>query len=228
MYTGEALTEFSTLVSRILSDGESKYGDQYKKSDQLEFIREKLERIRNGEPEWKRQEDLAKIAAYAFLAWRKQNERSQVIAIASFTGETARKLHSEGLLFDFIHERSASVGDIYDQLIKQTDCDTLLMLGWQYKLPQGVLDRFGPNCYNLHPGTLPGLEGRDPHVRALSEKRTFTHATIHRVTSEIDVGPIMMQHVVFIDPDDTTASLLQKLKLAGLKLARTFLQEVII
>lgn len=227
MYTDEALTAFSTLMLKILEEGSNKYGEQYRKSDQLEFIREKLQRIKSGEPEWKRLEDLGKIATYAFLAWKKNALHSRVIAISSFTGETARILESEGLIYRYLYERDGSVGGIYDELINQKECDTLIMLGWQYKLPQGVLARFGRQCYNLHPGTLPGLEGRDPHIRALDEKREFTHATIHRVTPEIDQGPILMQHVVFIDPADTAATLLKKLKLAGLKLARTFLQEVI-
>lgn len=222
----ETLTEFNILMQRILNEGRSKYGDAYKQSDQLEFIREKLRRIDGSTPVWKKQEDLVKIAAYAYLGYHKLNETPRVIALSSFTSDTAQTLLKEGLIGRFIHETESSIGDIYNQLTTQKYYDTLIMLGWAHKLPQGVLQRFGLRCYNLHPGTLPDLPGRDPHIRALDEKRAYTHATIHRVTDVIDSGPVMMQHVVFINDDDTPESLLTRLKLAGLKLTRLFLKEI--
>lgn len=227
MFTKDDYQAFSSRVYRRLQEGMNKYGVTYRRSDQVEFIQEKLRRIRSGQPGWKTDEDLTKVAAYAFLAWVKRRTPSRVAALSSFTGATAKKLYEEGLIGTVYYEADRSIGETYELLLTNPGVDTLFMLGWKHILPEHVIEHFKNRCFNLHPGTLPGLEGKDPHIRALVERRTGTHVTIHRVTPQVDSGEIMMQRYVPIYPMDTPETLLARLKDAGLKLARLFLQEVL-
>ena len=60
---------------------------------------------------------------------------------------------------------------------------------------------------NIHPSLLPAFTGMNTHQRAIDAGCRFAGATVHRVTAELDVGPILAQAAVPILPADTAESL---------------------
>ena len=60
---------------------------------------------------------------------------------------------------------------------------------------------------NIHPSLLPAFPGLHTHQRAIDEGCKFAGCTVHRVTAELDVGPILEQAVVPVLPDDTADTL---------------------
>jgi methionyl-tRNA formyltransferase len=44
---------------------------------------------------------------------------------------------------------------------------------------------------NIHPGALPDFRGVDPVLRALEKGATTLGVTLHRITSELDAGPVL-------------------------------------
>lgn len=73
--------------------------------------------------------------------------------------------------------------------------------------PHGIL--------NLHPSLLPKYRGPSPIQSAILAGDTETGITIMRIEMETDAGAILSQHSYPIAPDDTTASLTDKLAHAG-------------
>lgn len=64
---------------------------------------------------------------------------------------------------------------------------------------------------NLHPSLLPRYRGPSPIQSAVMDGEDKTGLTIMRLTMEVDAGDILLQEEVDIMPDDTTASLMQRL-----------------
>jgi len=60
---------------------------------------------------------------------------------------------------------------------------------------------------NIHPSLLPTFAGLNTHQRALEAGCQFAGATVHRVTADLDHGPILAQAVVPVLPDDTADTL---------------------
>ena len=60
---------------------------------------------------------------------------------------------------------------------------------------------------NIHPSLLPAFPGLRTHARALEAGCRFAGATVHRVTADLDHGPILDQAAVPVLPDDTPESL---------------------
>lgn len=73
--------------------------------------------------------------------------------------------------------------------------------------PRGIL--------NLHPSLLPKYRGPSPIQSAILAGDTETGITIMRIEMETDAGAILLQRAHPIAPDDTTASLTEKLARAG-------------
>lgn len=68
-------------------------------------------------------------------------------------------------------------------------------------LPKSILERFSPDhSYNFHPGT-PQYPGLDAHRWACYEQSTTFGATLHKLTSVVDGGPIVATLEMSVRPD---------------------------
>jgi phosphoribosylglycinamide formyltransferase-1 len=70
---------------------------------------------------------------------------------------------------------------------------------------------------NVHPSLLPafggeGCYGHHVHRLVLERGVRFTGCTVHFTTDEVDGGPIVDQAVVEVRPDDTVASLAERVQ----------------
>ncbi len=80
--------------------------------------------------------------------------------------------------------------------------DLVLLAGFMRILGIGFVRRFEGRMLNVHPSLLPAFPGLHTHRRALDAGCKAVGATVHFVTSELDHGPIVMQSVVPVRPDD--------------------------
>ena len=74
-------------------------------------------------------------------------------------------------------------------------------------LSAGLVARGRDRLLNVHPSLLPALRGLDTHRRALAAGVRFHGCTVHLVRAELDAGPIIVQGVLAVRPDDTPDSL---------------------
>ncbi len=76
-------------------------------------------------------------------------------------------------------------------------------------------EAFPNRVLNIHPALLPafggqGMYGHHVHQAVLASGAKFSGATVHLVTPETDVGPIIIQDTVEVADDDTSDSLAAK------------------
>ena len=68
------------------------------------------------------------------------------------------------------------------------------------------------NCWrgkliNIHPSLLPQYPGLNTHARALEAGDQQAGASVHFVTPQLDGGPVILQGVVDVEPEDTAGTL---------------------
>ncbi len=88
--------------------------------------------------------------------------------------------------------------------------DLIVLAGWMHVLSPAFLNQFAGRVINLHPalpGQFPGTEaiwrGYEAYRRG---EITHSGCMVHYVVPEVDAGPVIVQAVVPIQPDDTSES----------------------
>ncbi len=90
--------------------------------------------------------------------------------------------------------------------------DVVVMAGFGTVLGQPVHDAFPARILNTHPALLPAFPGWHAVRDALAAGVPETGTTVHIATLEMDAGPVLAQATVSIRPDDTEASLHERIK----------------
>jgi formyltetrahydrofolate-dependent phosphoribosylglycinamide formyltransferase len=88
--------------------------------------------------------------------------------------------------------------------------DLIVLAGWMHVLSSAFLSRFAGRVINLHPA-LPGQFAGTEAIRRGYEacrRGEIAHSgcMVHYVVPEVDAGPLVVQAVVPIQPDDTLES----------------------
>jgi phosphoribosylglycinamide formyltransferase-1 len=83
----------------------------------------------------------------------------------------------------------------------------VVLAGFMRILTPAFVARYEGRLLNIHPSLLPAFPGLHTHQRALDAGCKVTGATVHRVTSELDHGPILEQAVVPVLAGDTADTL---------------------
>lgn len=92
-------------------------------------------------------------------------------------------------------------------LIDQYDPALVVLAGFMRILTPGFVEHYAGRLLNIHPSLLPAFTGLHTHQRALDAGCKFAGASVHQVTAELDVGPIVDQAVVPVLPGDTADTL---------------------
>ena len=104
--------------------------------------------------------------------------------------------------------------EAFDQaLIQQIDAHNpslVVLAGFMRILTPAFVAHYSGRLINIHPSLLPAFTGLHTHQRAIDAGCKFAGATVHQVTAELDVGPILAQAVVPILDTDTAATLAQR------------------
>ena len=85
--------------------------------------------------------------------------------------------------------------------------DLVVLAGFMRVLGAPFVRRFADRLLNVHPSLLPLYPGLHTHRRALADGARIHGCTVHFVTPEVDVGPIIAQGAVPVFDDDDEASL---------------------
>ena len=91
--------------------------------------------------------------------------------------------------------------------IDQHQPTLVVLAGFMRILTPGFVAHYEGRLLNIHPSLLPAFPGLHTHQRAIEAGCRFAGATVHRVTAELDHGPILAQAVVPVLPDDTPDTL---------------------
>ena len=96
-------------------------------------------------------------------------------------------------------------------VLQKHDIDVVLSAGFGTVIPKAV-ESFPGRMLNTHPSLLPSFKGWHAVRDALDYGVKITGCTVHIVTEEMDVGPILAQEAVEVRPDDTEDTLHARIK----------------
>jgi methionyl-tRNA formyltransferase len=101
------------------------------------------------------------------------------------------------------------------EALRELDADAAVVVAYGQILPQAVLDAPKEGCLNLHASLLPRWRGAAPIQRAIMAGDEMTGVQVMRMEAGLDTGPILLSETVPIAPDETFATLHDKLASVG-------------
>jgi phosphoribosylglycinamide formyltransferase-1 len=91
--------------------------------------------------------------------------------------------------------------------IEATEPDLIVLAGFMRVLRADFVRRHSERIINVHPSLLPLYPGLHTHRRALADGVRIHGCSVHYVTPDIDVGPIIAQGAVPVLPGDDETTL---------------------
>ena len=96
--------------------------------------------------------------------------------------------------------------------------DVLVVAAYGLLLPREVLSLPRLGCINIHASLLPRWRGAAPIHRAIEAGDAESGITIMQMDEGLDTGPMLLRRALAIEPDETTASLHDRLAALGASL----------
>jgi methionyl-tRNA formyltransferase len=101
------------------------------------------------------------------------------------------------------------------EALKQFPADAYVVAAFGQILPQAVLDIPEYGSINIHASLLPRWRGAAPIQAAIREGDAETGITIMKMDAGLDTGPMLRARAIAIAPDETGASLHDRLAALG-------------
>jgi len=113
------------------------------------------------------------------------------------------------------------------QFWESTPVDLMLAVCWRYMIPTNVYRRPRLGTFVLHDSLLPKYRGFSPTVWAIINGEDHTGVTFFEIADEVDAGDIIDQKRVDIGPDDTIATVMERVNEIYLDLLEWNLNKLI-
>jgi methionyl-tRNA formyltransferase len=120
-------------------------------------------------------------------------------------------------------QRAADAKAAHERLLA-TDYDVMVVAAYGLILPRSTLD-IKP-CLNIHGSLLPRWRGAAPIHRAIESGDAETGVTIMEMEEGLDTGPMLLIERTPITPQDTTATLHDKLAAMGAEMMVKVLRKM--
>jgi phosphoribosylglycinamide formyltransferase 1 len=98
-------------------------------------------------------------------------------------------------------DRSAFEDALHAALLARR-VDLVCLAGFMRLLTDAFVGRWHDRLINIHPSLLPAFRGLRVHERVIAYGARFSGCTVHFVRPAMDDGPIIIQAVVPVHPDD--------------------------
>jgi methionyl-tRNA formyltransferase len=90
------------------------------------------------------------------------------------------------------------------------NADVAVIVAYGRILPKALLDRIPKGFVNVHPSLLPKYRGPSPMQAAIAAGDLETGVSIMTIDEGMDTGPLLAQTTIALAPNETTASLTEK------------------
>lgn len=112
---------------------------------------------------------------------------------------------------EVLYHKTFPSREAYDQalieILQSRQVELVILAGFMRLLSPLFVKTFSNRIMNIHPSLLPAFAGLHVQRRAVEHGVRFAGCTVHFVNEECDEGPIIIQAVVPVFPDDTEESL---------------------
>lgn len=122
---------------------------------------------------------------------------------------------SENIETVVLPHKAFPVREDYDRqvvdILHQKQVDLICLAGFMRLLSSVFVSAFPNRIMNIHPALLPSFPGLHAQKQAVEYGVKVTGCTVHFVDEGLDSGPIILQKILEVKPDDTEDSLSQRL-----------------
>src|SRR5258706_8432295 len=112
---------------------------------------------------------------------------------------------------EVLDHKSYSSREAYDQavvdMLRQRGVELVVLAGFMRLLSPTFIKAYSNRIMNIHPALLPSFPGLHVQKKAVEHGVRFAGCTVHFVNEECDEGPIIIQAVVPVFPDDSEETL---------------------
>jgi len=91
--------------------------------------------------------------------------------------------------------------------LREAGVELVVLAGFMRIITRVMLDAFPQRIINIHPALLPAFPGLHVQQQALDYGARFSGCTVHFVDGGVDTGPIIIQAVVPVLPEDSAETL---------------------
>jgi phosphoribosylglycinamide formyltransferase-1 len=120
-----------------------------------------------------------------------------------------------GISAEVIDHRKFAAREDFDQALVRTliehEVELVACAGFMRLLSPVMVRAFPHRIMNIHPALCPAFPGVDAQKAALDYGVRFSGCTVFFVTEGVDDGPVIVQAVVPVHPDDNEATLSQRI-----------------
>ena len=122
---------------------------------------------------------------------------------------------NHGIPIEILDHKAFPSREAYDQavvdLLRAHGVQLVALAGFMRLLSPVLVSAFSNRIMNIHPALLPSFPGLHVQKKALEHGVRFSGCTVHFVNEECDEGPIIIQAVVPVFPDDSEEQLAQRI-----------------
>ena len=120
-----------------------------------------------------------------------------------------------GINWIFVDAKSFPTREDYDSkivsILKHLEVDLVCLAGCMRIVSPVFVNAFKNRIMNIHPAILPAFPGLNAQKKAVEYGVKVSGATVHFVDEGVDTGPVIIQAVVPVSPEDTEKTLSEKI-----------------
>jgi phosphoribosylglycinamide formyltransferase-1 len=121
------------------------------------------------------------------------------------------RARNHGLPVEVLEHKDFASRETYDQAVVDRlgarGVELVALAGFMRLLSPVFVKAYSNRIMNIHPALLPAFPGLHVQKKAVEHGVRFSGCTVHFVNEECDEGPIIIQAVVPVYPDDTAETL---------------------
>lgn len=110
-----------------------------------------------------------------------------------------------------INHRDFTAREAFDRAVvaalQEHGVELVVLAGFMRIITQTFIDVYPNRVINIHPALLPAFPGLHVQQQAIDYGARFSGCTVHFVDGGVDTGPIIIQAVVPVLPDDSAETL---------------------
>lgn len=118
---------------------------------------------------------------------------------------------NHGIPAEVLDHKKFSSREAYDEaivaLLRARGVELVVLAGFMRLLSPVLVQAYSNRIMNIHPALSPAFPGLHGQKQAVAHGVRFAGCTVHFVNEECDEGPIIVQAVVPVFPDDTEETL---------------------
>jgi len=141
--------------------------------------------------------------------------------------ETAAQAGVETLVVSHKGKSREAFEQEVEQTLTDKAVDLICLAGFMRVLSANFVERWAGKILNIHPSLLPSFPGLHVHDQALEAGVAVSGCTVHWVTADLDMGPIVGQAVVPVSANDTPDTLAERIQRAEHQLYALSLKRIL-